>query len=137
MLERDYVLELVGQFVRGVSDGLRRAVGGEPSAERDVEQQVAGLLDLDAGTALALAPDSLVTMMVLSGIGDSVAAYVSYALSRLADVYEARGEEDLAGLRRLQARAVAGSFGVDPDDVPEELAALDAELFGGSGHEAS
>ena len=84
MLQRDYILEIVGQFVEGVSDGLRRAVGGDPSGAADVERQIGDLLDLDAATALALSPDSLVTMMLLSGMGDSVASYVCYAHERLA-----------------------------------------------------
>ena len=129
MLQRDYILEIVGQFVEGVSDALRRAVRGEASGAADVERQIGDLLDLDAATALSLSPDSLVTMMVLSGMGDSVASYVCYALGRLADVYERDGNDDAAGLRRLQAQAVAESFSCDPADVPEELAALDAELF--------
>lgn len=129
MLQRDYILEIVGQFVEGVSDALRRAVSGGAAGAADVERQIGELLDLDAGTALALSPDSLVTMMVISGMGDSVASYVCYALERLSQVYAREGAEDLAGLRRLQARAVAESFSCDPADVPAELAALDAELF--------
>lgn len=129
MLQRDYILEIVGQFVEGVSDALRRAVSGDAAGAADVERQIGELLDLDAGTALALSPDSLVTMMVISGMGDSVASYVCYALERLSQVYAREGAEDLAGLRHLQARAVAESFSCDPADVPAELAALDAELF--------
>lgn len=129
MLQRDYILEIVGQFVEGVSDALRRAVSGDAAGAADVERQIGELLDLDAGTALALSPDSLVTMMVISGMGDSVASYVCYALERLSQVYAREGAEDLAGLRRLQARAVAESFSCDPADVPAELSALDAELF--------
>ena len=129
MLQRDYILEIVGQFVEGVSDALRRAVSGDATGAADVEGQIGELLDLDAATALALSPDSLVTMMLLSGMGDSVASYVCYALERLSRLYEREGNEDLAGLRRIQARAVAESFSCDPDDVPAELASLDAELF--------
>lgn len=129
MLQRDYILEIVEQFVDGVSAALRRALGGDVSACEDVESQVAELLELDRGTALALAPDSLVTMMVLSGMGDSVAEYVGYALDRLARLYESAGDEDTAGLRRLQAKAVGESFGCDPSTPPSELAGLDAEVF--------
>ena len=129
MLQRDYILEIVGQFVEGVSGALRRAVSGDATGAADVERQIGELLDLDAATALALSPDSLVTMMVLSGMGDSVASYVCYALERLSRLYAREGNEDLAGLREIQARAVAESFSCDPADVPAELAALDAELF--------
>ena len=129
MLQKDYVLEIVGQFVDGVSVALRRASGGERDGLIATEREIGELLELEPQTALALAPDSLVTMMVLSGMGDSVAAYVCYALERLARLYERAGDEDLAGLRRLQARAVAESFDCDPDRPPSELASLDAQLF--------
>lgn len=129
MLQRDYVLEIIGQFVEGVSRALLRAAGGERAGLVETEQQIGELLELDYETALSLSPDSLVTMMVLSGMGDSVAEYVCYALDRLARIYERQGDEDTAGLRRLQAKAVGESFGCDPADVPAELSELDAELF--------
>lgn len=129
MLQKDYILEIVGQFASGISRALRLAAKGDEDALTDVERQVAELVELDYETALSLAPDSLVTMMVLSGMGDSVASYVRYALDRVARLYERAGNEDLAGLRCLQARAVAESFNCDDDDVPEELRALDEELF--------
>lgn len=131
MLEHDYVLELISTFARAVARGLRRALGrGDAEGVAEVEQAVGDLLELDPETALSLAPDSLVTMMLLSGTGDALAGYVAYALRRLGDVEERRGEGDLAGLRRAQARAVAESFGHEPDEVPEEFADLDDELFG-------
>lgn len=129
MLERDYILELICQFTEGVAKAFRRVADGDASGTADVERQIGELLELESSTALALAPDSLVTMMVLSGMGDSVASYVCYALDRLATLYEREGNEDLAGLRRLQARAVAESFECDENDVPAELAELDEELF--------
>lgn len=129
MLQRDYVLEIIGQFVEGVSRALLRAADGERAGLVETEQQIGELLELDYETALSLSPDSLVTMMVLSGMGDSVAEYVCYALDRLARIYEQQGDEDTAGLRHLQAKAVGESFGCDPADVPAELSELDAKLF--------
>ena len=129
MLQRDYIVEIIDEFVTGVTDAFRRAVAGEPAGRADAEREIGELLELDPQTALALAPDSLVTMMVLSGMGDSVAAYVCYALDRLAVLYERDGDEDTAGLRRLQACAVAESFGCDAAEPPAELAGLDTELF--------
>lgn len=129
MLQKDYILEIVGQFVQRVTDAFRAASRGERTGCEDVEREIGELLELDHETALALSPDSLVTMMILSGMGDSVASYVCYALDRLGRVYEAQGEKDLAALRHLQAKAVAESFNCDENDAPEELVGLDAELF--------
>lgn len=123
MLHRDYLLEIIAQFVDTVTRSLRIArEKGDLDAAKDVEAAVAGLLDLDQEVALQLTPDSLVTMLLLSGVGDALADYVTYAMRELADVYDGMGEKDLAMLRREQARAVAESFGCDYDVVPEEFA---------------
>ena len=127
MLQRDYILEIIEEFVNTVVVTLRRAlVEHDLEAADQTEEAVAGLLDLDPSIALELAPDSLVTMMILTGIADSVAAYVSYTLGRLADVYDDAGEAQLADLRRAQAQAVSESFGCSVDDVPEGFEALGA-----------
>ena len=115
MLERDYITELISQFIEAVTRALKLAVEkGDPASCQEVEQQVADLIDLDVQTAMALSPDSLVTMLVLSGMGDSVAAYACYALDRVSRVYEEQGNDDLAGLRRLRPRqwqrALAATF---------------------------
>jgi len=131
MLQRDYLLEIISQFVEAVMRAMRLAVEkSDPVACREIEQQVGDILELDPETALQLTPDSLVTMMVLSGMGDSVANYVAYATERLSMIYDAMGETDKAGLRHLQAQAIGESFGCDPNVPPEEFAEFDKELFG-------
>mgnify|MGYP000900786284 FL=1 len=133
MLQRDYLLELISQFVESISKALRIAQSvKEPrmalDAAASVEQDVASLLDMDPAVAMNLSPDSLVTMMVLSGLGESLAEYVAFALMRAADIYERTGDSDTAEFRRAQAHAVAESFGADFNTVPEEFTALVAEL---------
>jgi len=98
MLQRDYLLEIISQFVEAVMRAMRLAVEkSDPVACREIEQQVGDILELDPETALQLTPDSLVTMMVLSGMGDSVANYVAYATERLSMIYDAMGETDKGG----------------------------------------
>lgn len=122
MLQRDYIEEMVNQFVEAVAPELERALKEHDGASAGkVEDAIAALLDLDPNVALNLSPDSLVTMMVLSGIGDSIAGHVAYSLARLGDAYEAMGDEDKAMVRRAQADAVATSFGVDLSQAPEGL----------------
>ena len=129
MLQRDYLLEVIEGFVEALTEALRRAAAGDLEAVEDVEQEVAEVLELDREVALALAPDSLVTMMVLSGMGGELAAYVCYALDRAGALREAAGDADTAGLRRLQARAVAESFGCDPRVAPPGLEEADQAAF--------
>lgn len=129
MLHRDYLLEIIARFVDAVSAALRLAVlEGNSAAAHEVEDSVAALLDLDPQTAMNLSPDSLVTMMLLSGMGDSLASYVAYALDRVGDAYDDMGDHRTATLRWDQAQAVAESFGCDQNQVPEEFVQLEEEL---------
>ena len=129
MLHKDYLLEIIERFVDSVTIALRGSfVGRSVDSAKEVEDSVAALLDLDPQTAMNLSPDSLVTMMILSGLGDSLAEYVSYALDRVGDAYDDMGDHTTAALRWDQAEAVAESFGCDQSVVPKEFAALDAEL---------
>lgn len=132
MLQHDYILEMIEQFVRAVEEALLGTRNKQDVASAEgVEEAVAELLDLDAQTAMALAPESLVTMMELSGIGESVAAYAAYALRKTADIYEGLGQEQLAELRLAQGEAVARAFSAD-GEVPPELLELEGRLEGGA-----
>ena len=127
MLQHDYLLEMIAQFVEAITRSLRMALlRGDRQAAAEVEEAVAGLLDLDPQLAIQLSPDSLVTMMVLSGVGDSVAGYVAYSLRGLSDAYAAMGEDALSELR--QAEAMEQSFDIEPGSVPSEFRALEDEL---------
>ena len=129
MLHRDYLLEIIARFVESIMRALRYAVlEGDEASAHEVEDSIAALLDLDPQTAMNLSPDSLVTMMLLTGMGDSVASYVAYALDKVGDAYDTAGNQATAELRWDQAQAVAESFGVNTDEVPLEFEELDAEL---------
>ena len=130
MLQRDYILEVIDDFTSTVTVGLGNALETQTEESLDgVEAAVAELIDLSPETALALSPDSLVTMMLLSGVADSVAEYVVYALDRLSHVYEQLGDGDKAGLRRQQAVAVAQSFSVDQNATPEQFKDFESKYF--------
>ena len=129
MLHKDYLMEVIEQFVSVVTHALANALlQRDMGSAEEVEAAVADLVQLDPNTAMALSPDSLVTMMLLSGTGDSVAGYAAYALSRLGDAYDQMGQGELAQVRRDQAQAIADSFGASLEDVPEEFRDLEAKI---------
>ena len=129
MLHRDYLLEVIEQFVSTVSQALARALlERDLDAAVEVEEAIAELVQLDPETAMSLAPESLVIMMQLSGTGDAVAGYAAYALNRLGDAYERMGDAELAAMRHDQAQAVADAFGADINEIPEELRDVEARL---------
>lgn len=122
MFERDYLLQIIEDFCSGIALDLSEAFETqEPEALESAEQRIANLMSLDRQTALSLAPSSLVTMLSLSGVGDTLASYVHYALTCLAKVYEKKGDSAIAELRCDQAAAVAEYFSVDIARVPDEF----------------
>ncbi len=125
MLEHDYILEIIRQFCDAVTHSLRHAIDHHDQEScTEVEREVADLIELDPETAMQLSPDSLVTMMLLSGMGQSLGGYVAFSLGRLATVYDEMGQGDVAAIRRVQARAVAQSFDADLSEAPEGLESL-------------
>ncbi len=131
MLQRDYLLEVIVRFVEMLARALRHAVEQQDEAGcHEAERAVAELLELEPDTLSALAPNSLVQLMELSGIGESVCAHAGYALDRVADIYEDLGNDACARMRRAQAEAIEEAFGFDLSQVPDELDELDLELFG-------
>lgn len=136
MLQKDYVLEMVRRFGDVLARWLRPAViDADGKAIDEVENAIGALIDLDGATALSLAPESLVTMMDLSGVADSVAGYASYALLRLGDAYDAAGNASVADVRREQARAISEAFGSELGRVPEEYQELERSLAAERGEE--
>lgn len=129
MLHRDYLLEVIQQFVSTVSRLLMKAlIEHDLNAAEGVEAAIGELVQLDPTTAMSLAPGSLVTMMMLSGTGDAVAGYAGYALMRLSEAYAAMGDYELADMRADQAQAIADTFGTSLDEIPEELRDVEERL---------
>ena len=129
MLQHDYILEVVGKFVESVAVALLGIFKRHDLTHiGEAEKAVAELLDLDPETAMALSPESLVTMMRLSGVGDTVAAYAAYALRKVGEAYELEGDAEVGALRIAQARAISEAFDVEEGEVPPEFAELEREL---------
>ena len=129
MLEHDYIVEIVRNFIDTVSFTLRGAyLRHSVSEAKQTEEAIAELMEMDVRSALFLSPASLVTMMQLSGIGDATAGYVCYALNKLGDSYCHMKNPELAKIRYDQARAVGVAFNWRPSDVPQGLERLDSDL---------
>lgn len=127
-IKNDYLLDQINRFVESIVSGIGKSRSGRAEDAVETFEAVAGdVLDMDAQTALSLAPASLVTMMQLSAVDESLAMYTAYALQRAADAYDLKGDA-AAQLRRSQAQALADAYGFDVVAVPPEVQeALDAQ----------
>ena len=134
MLEKDYIEELIEQFSTVVIDSLHLAlIENNIDNLQAAEEAVGELVSLPASQALSLAPESLATLMQLTGVGDSVGGYAAYTLSRIGDIYKINGKEGLADLRYSQASCLAITFGYALNECPCEFKDLEKEFLDAKG----
>ncbi len=125
MLHRDFLEEMIENFTREVVQHLPVAIqNGDKEAMDSTEASVARLLELDPSYALGLAPQSLVMMLQLNGVGYAIASYAAYVLNQTSRAYELQGDTATAVVRKMQALAIARAFQCDLDAVPEGLESL-------------
>lgn len=124
MLQQDYLMRLIMQFVRGLRRSLERGMVDPAEAAESVEDAISQALDMDAGVVLGLNPESFASILSVSGTDPRVAEYLVRGLLLEAHYLDQAGSGQVAELRRGQAHALAQAFGVD---VPEGDGVLTAE----------
>ena len=126
MFERDYLMRQLTEFMAAMRRSMERASGEADAigAARGLESAVGSATDIDGETLLSLSPDSIATIMQVSGADPKVAGFMARSLLLASRYYAEGGDESSAALRSAQAHAVAEAFGhelSDEDVTPEAL----------------
>lgn len=123
MLQQDYLMRLIMQFVDGIKRSMERGKQNPKEAADSLEDALTRALDMDADVLLGLAPESFASVAQLSIADSRVAVHIVYTLALQAHYLREAGLADTAQLRYEQACAFAAACGVDapgPDDIPCE-----------------
>ena len=134
MFEQDYLMRIIAQLLGAIRRSMERAAGEEDpdGAARALDMALGDATDLDGEALLSLAPESLASVLQVSGVDPRVSEYIARSLLLASGYLGEAGEHELAALRAVQARALAVAYDLDLPDTPEELALLldeaDAEL---------
>jgi len=125
MLQQDYLMRLIVNLAIAMREALARSGGLSDTAGQrlHLEDAIGEAADMDPDVLLALAPESISTMLWLGNLNDSVAEYIVHALMLDANYLDEDGYDELASLRRQQAQAIASSF-----DFPYDPSRLDLLL---------
>lgn len=103
-----------------------------------LEDAVGDATDIDGGVLLSLAPESIASVMQVSGVDPRVTEYIARSLLLASGYLYEAGDHTLAEVRASQARAVAEAYGFDlPHDPEELLKLLDDILADASSDEAA
>lgn len=126
MLEQDYLMRIILQYAEILRRSWFKAhQERDPKAAADMlEDAVGEATDIDGATLLSLAPESMASVLQVSGTDPRVTEFVVRSLA-LASVYlREAGDDATARLRLDQARALADAYGLYLPDDPEDLADL-------------
>lgn len=139
MLEQDYLMRILLQFAEIIRRSWMKAEDErDPRRAADMlEDAIGQATDIDGGALLSLSPDSMASVMQVSGVDPRVTEYIAHSLLLASGYLREAGEDQLADLREQQARAVADAYGLELPDDPESVFGLIDELDADAAEEAS
>ncbi|BAK45242.1 hypothetical protein [Eggerthella sp. YY7918] len=126
MLEQDYLMRILLQYAEILRRSWFKARGErDPKGAADMlEDAVGEATDLDGSVLLSLSPESIASVLQVSGVDPNVTEYIARSLLLASEYLREAGEGALANVRREQARALAKAYDFYLPDSPEELAGL-------------
>lgn len=138
MLEQDYLMRLLLQFFKAVvrSNELYWKEEDPQGAADSLEDAIGNATEMDGAALLSLAPDSIASIMRVTGIDPNVTQFVARSML-LESVYLRKAERPaLAEVREAQARAIAAEYGFDLPSDPSDFESItegleEAALAGG------
>lgn len=132
MLEQDYLMRIVLQFAEMIRRSWTKAHDErDPKSAADMlEDAVGEATDIDGGVLLSLAPESIASVMQVSGVDPRVTEYIARSLLLASGYLREAGQHQLADVREAQARAVAAAYDIELPASVEDLEDLlsEAEL---------
>lgn len=122
MFERDYLMKLILGYFKTIVIVIKQGEKGkDPEGAADLlEQAIGEATEIDGEVLLSLAPESIASVLQVSGTDPKVVGYVAHGLLLEAHYLMLACDFARAELREEQARALAAAYGFDlPDDLAE------------------
>lgn len=138
MFEQDYLMRQLLQFFKAVvrSNEMIKEGAHPQDAADSLEDAIGNATEMDGVALLSLAPDSIASIMRVTGIDPNITQFVTRSMLLESVYLKQAGNDSLAQVREAQARAIARDYGFtlpeDPSDFESITAGLeDAALAGG------
>lgn len=124
MFERDYLMNMIMQFFRGMvrAHELRTKQNDPDLASHMLENLIQETLDIDGAALLQLSPDSIAQVMRVMEVDPHMTEFIARSLLLDALYLTEANQDQLAQTRRGQAFAIAREYGFD---LPNELSSFE------------
>ncbi len=126
MLTEDYLMRIIIQYAEALrrSWSCAREQKDPEGAAEMLDAAIGEATEIDGGTLLRLAPESMARILQVSGTDPEVISYVMHGLALSSVYFREAGNEEYATLRHGQAQALADAYGLEMPDDPEDLSNL-------------
>ena len=126
MFEQDYLMKQFLMFFQALTRSWEQMEDEEDplGAAETLENAITAATDMDGTALLTLAPESIATIMQVTGVDPNVVEYLSRSMLLESVYLEKAGNSDLAGIRDAQARAIAEAYGFGLPDDPSDFDAI-------------
>lgn len=131
MFERDYLMSIIMKYAEMlVKSWSRHKDKDDPlGSAQMLETAVGDATDIDGDALLSLAPESMASVMQVSGIDPQVCEYIGRSLVLASTYLQEAGDQERANLRYQQAVALSHVYGFElPDSAEQIVEDAEAEL---------
>lgn len=131
MFERDYLMSIIMKYAEMlVKSWSRHKDKDDPlGSAQMLETAVGAATDIDGDALLSLAPESMASVMQVSGIDPRVCEYIGRSLVLASTYLQEAGDQERANLRYQQAVALSHVYGFElPDSAEQIVEDAEAEL---------
>lgn len=126
MFERDYLMKQFMMFFQALTRSWEQMKEEEdPQGAADtLENAISTATEMDGAALLSLAPESIASIMRVTGVDPGVVEYVSRSMLLESVYLEEAGNAQLAATRAAQARAIAVEYGFSLPEDPSDFDAI-------------
>ena len=136
MFEQDYLVKQFLMFFKALTRSWEQMEEEkDPFAAADtLEDAISAATDMDGTALLTLAPESIASIMQVTGVDPRIVEYISRSMLLESVYLEQGGDSGLADVRAAQAHAIADAYGFglpeDPLDFDAITEGLEEEALG-------
>ena len=129
MFEQDYLMRIIAQLLGAIRRSMERAAGEEDpdGAASALDMALGDATDLDGEALLSLAPESLASVLQVSGVDPHLTEYIARSLMLSGRYHGEAGRPDVAELRQAPFGHELGADPVSDEALEALLTASDGE----------
>ena len=128
MIKQDYLMQMILKFFNALVKAREKHEKDPLEAAESLEDAITAATDIDGVALLALAPESIASVVQVAGIDPVVVRYIAGSMMLEGVYLREAGDASTAALREAQAQALADAFDFDLPADPADFEGMKADI---------